>query len=218
MIRRFLKLKSWRDTECIIVGGGFRASRIGELAIARREPASERRRHRDRPPLIDNDPDEAALIGTGHLLPAWMIEGYDAMLAADIGGTNLRAGVVELNLSKAKDLSKRASSISNSGVTRRGEVKREHAVEELVSMFTTLMKENKTSASRTGHRPGLPGCHPRGWLDRAWRAESPGQLGEQQFQSAARDPRAHSAHRRARDRRRHAQRCGRAGTERDPAR
>ena len=35
MIRRFLRLKGWRDTERIAVGGGLRESRIGELAIGR---------------------------------------------------------------------------------------------------------------------------------------------------------------------------------------
>ena len=40
------------------------------------------------------------------LLPAWMVEGYDAILAVDVGGTNIRAGIVELNISKGKDLSK----------------------------------------------------------------------------------------------------------------
>ena len=35
VIRRFLKAKPWRDTECIVIGGGFRASRVGELAIGR---------------------------------------------------------------------------------------------------------------------------------------------------------------------------------------
>ena len=35
VIRRFLKLKAWRDTERIVVGGGFRGSRVGELAIGR---------------------------------------------------------------------------------------------------------------------------------------------------------------------------------------
>src|SRR5258705_13649086 len=33
--RRFLKTKAWADTERIVVGGGFRESRVGELAIAR---------------------------------------------------------------------------------------------------------------------------------------------------------------------------------------
>src|SRR4051794_25870245 len=33
--RRFLKTKAWADTERIVVGGGFRRSRVGEVAIAR---------------------------------------------------------------------------------------------------------------------------------------------------------------------------------------
>ena len=32
---RFLKTKAWADTERIVVGGGFRQSRVGEIAIAR---------------------------------------------------------------------------------------------------------------------------------------------------------------------------------------
>ena len=35
--RRFLKTKAWAKTERIMVGGGFRDSRLGELAIARTE-------------------------------------------------------------------------------------------------------------------------------------------------------------------------------------
>src|ERR1700704_5107005 len=35
--RRFLKTKAWEKTERIVVGGGFRDSRLGELAIARAE-------------------------------------------------------------------------------------------------------------------------------------------------------------------------------------
>ena len=35
VIRRYLKLKGWKDTERIVVGGGFRASRVGELVIGR---------------------------------------------------------------------------------------------------------------------------------------------------------------------------------------
>ena len=35
VIRRFLRLKCWKDTERIAVGGGLRQSRIGELAIGR---------------------------------------------------------------------------------------------------------------------------------------------------------------------------------------
>src|SRR5262245_54708750 len=35
VIRRFLKLKEWKDTERIVIGGGFRGSRVGELVIGR---------------------------------------------------------------------------------------------------------------------------------------------------------------------------------------
>ena len=35
VVRRFLKAKAWDGTERIAMGGGFRESHIGELAIAR---------------------------------------------------------------------------------------------------------------------------------------------------------------------------------------
>src|ERR1700751_1953267 len=35
IIQRFLKLKEWKNTERIVIGGGFRASRLGELVSGR---------------------------------------------------------------------------------------------------------------------------------------------------------------------------------------
>src|SRR3712207_3576400 len=35
VVRRFLRLKGWRDKERIVVAGGFRESRMGERAIGR---------------------------------------------------------------------------------------------------------------------------------------------------------------------------------------
>jgi len=106
VIRRFLKLKAWRDTERIVVGGGFRATRVGEISIGRAAVILKS----DKVPLdllpVRNVPDEAGLIGAAHLAPRWMFEAHDAILAVDIGGTNIRAGVVALNLKKASDLSK----------------------------------------------------------------------------------------------------------------
>ena len=51
-------------------------------------------------------PDDAGLIGTLHLAPSWIFEGHDSILAVDIGGTNIRCGVVETRWKKAPDLSK----------------------------------------------------------------------------------------------------------------
>ena len=106
VIRRFLRLKEWRDTECLVIGGGFRASRIGELVIGRSAVLLKADGVDVDLELIRNDPDEAGLIGGAHLLPAWMLKGHDALLTVDVGGTNIRAGLVELNLGKANDLGK----------------------------------------------------------------------------------------------------------------
>src|SRR5262249_27945974 len=108
VIRRFLKLKAWEDTGCIAIGGGFRASRVGELVIGRTGVILKADKVPIDLPPIRNDPNEAGLLGAAHLAPRWMFEAHDAILAVDIGGTNFRAGVVTLNLKKAPDLSKAA--------------------------------------------------------------------------------------------------------------
>src|SRR5262249_13668576 len=73
IIRRFLKLKAWRDTECIAVGGGFRASRVGELAIGRAAVILKADGVRIDLVPIHRDPDEAGLIGAAHLRPPGML-------------------------------------------------------------------------------------------------------------------------------------------------
>jgi len=100
IVDRFLKQKAWKDTERIVVGGGLRASRIGELAIGRASVALKANgRNVDLKP-IHHHPDEAGLIGAVHLVPAWMFEGHDAILAVDIGGSNIRAGLVKVIVKK----------------------------------------------------------------------------------------------------------------------
>jgi hypothetical protein len=137
--RRFLKTKAWAKTERIVVGGGFRDSRLGELAIARTEIIlrSEDFKIEMRP--IDFHPDEAALIGALHLAPSWIFEGYDSILAVDIGGTNIRCGVVETRLKKADDLSK--AQVWKAELWRHAddEPSRESAVKRLVKMLKHLI-------------------------------------------------------------------------------
>src|SRR5439155_7861286 len=106
IIRRFLKLKEWKGTEPIAVGGGFRASRVGELVIGRAAVILKADNIAIDLVPIHHDPDQAGLIGAVHLAPAWMFKAFDAILGIDIGGTNIRAGVVQLNLKTAPDLSK----------------------------------------------------------------------------------------------------------------
>ena len=136
---RFLKTKAWADTECIVVGGGFRNSGVGELAIARAGVLLKGEGRRiDLMPIVHH-PDDAGLIGAAHLMPAWMLKGNDAILAVDIGGTNMRAGVVELNMDKHPDL--REARVWKSERWRHAddEPARSAAIAELVEMIEGLI-------------------------------------------------------------------------------
>jgi hypothetical protein len=139
--RRFLKTKAWDGTERIIVGGGFRESRLGELAIARTEIILRSEDFDIDLVPIRFHPDDAGLIGTLHLAPSWIFEAHDSILAVDIGGTNIRCGVVETNWKKAKDLSKAAVWTSELWRHADDEPTREGAVKRLVKMLKTLIAD-----------------------------------------------------------------------------
>ncbi|HLZ01737.1 MAG TPA: ROK family protein [Bradyrhizobium sp.] len=138
--RRFLKSKAWAKTERIVVGGGFRDSRLGELAIARTEIILRAEDFKIEMVPIRFHPDEAALIGALHLAPSWIFEGYDSILAVDIGGTNIRCGVVETRAKKAADLSRAAVWKSELWRHADDEPSRESAVKRLVKMLENLIK------------------------------------------------------------------------------
>jgi predicted NBD/HSP70 family sugar kinase len=137
--QRFMKTKGWTDTERIVVGGGFRESRVGELAIARTDMILKAEGFKVDLVPIRYDPDDAGLIGCLHLAPSWIFEAHDSILAVDIGGTNIRCGVVETRFKKAPDLSK--ASVWESELWRHAddEPSREGAVKRLVKMLKALI-------------------------------------------------------------------------------
>ena len=148
VIRRFLRAKGWQDTERIAIGGGLRASRVGEIAVGR---AAVLLRAEGRPVTlrpIRHHPDEAGLIGAVHLAPSWVFAGHDCILAADIGGTNMRAGVVELKLKKAPDLSAAHVMGFDRWRHRDDGPKRDEAVDRLAGMLRKLIRR----AERDGRR------------------------------------------------------------------
>ena len=106
VLARFLKEKSWKNTERVVVGGGLKESAFGELAIARAMVLLKAEGLKIEVIPIVHHPDEAGLIGAMHLIPAWMLEGHDSLVAVDIGGTNIRAGIVETRIKGKSDLSK----------------------------------------------------------------------------------------------------------------
>jgi predicted NBD/HSP70 family sugar kinase len=141
---RFLKSKAWADTERIVVGGGFRESRVGELAIARSDIILKAEGFKVDVVPIRYHPDDAGLIGCLHLAPSWIFEAHDSILAVDIGGTNIRCGVVETRFKKAPDLSK--ASVWESELWRHGddEPTREGAVKRVVKMLKGLITAAET--------------------------------------------------------------------------
>src|SRR6266704_390221 len=146
--RRFLKTKAWADTERIVVGGGFRESRVGELAIARADIILKAGDFKVDLMPIRFHPDDAGLIGCLHLAPSWIFEGQDAILSVDIGGTNIRCGVVETRWKKAPDLSK--AEVWKSELWRHAddEPTREGAVKRLTKMLKALIGLSETE----GHK------------------------------------------------------------------
>ena len=140
VIRRFLRLKEWKDVERIVVGGGLRQSRIGELAIGRTSIALKGRGHAVDLHPIRHAPDHAGLIGSIHLVPSWVLAGHDSILAVDIGGSNIRAGIVEFHKKKKRDLSDASVHRLELWRHRDDAPKREDAVEQLIGFLLDLVK------------------------------------------------------------------------------
>jgi predicted NBD/HSP70 family sugar kinase len=99
-----------------------------------------------------------------------MFKAHDAILGVDIGGTNMRAGIVDLNLKKKPDLSKAA--VWKYELWRHAEeddVKREDAVNNLAGMLQRLIA--KAQREKINLAPfigiGCPGIiEPDGSIDR----------------------------------------------------
>ena len=148
VIRRFMKLEKWQGTQRIVVGGGLRGSRVGELAIGRTAVLLRSDGIEIELVPIRHHPDEAGLIGGAHLAPSWIFAGHDSILALDIGGTNARAGLVALNLKRAPDLTRVAVDTSELWRHRDDQPTRDEAVDRIVAMLNGLIKR----ASKEGLR------------------------------------------------------------------
>jgi len=158
VIRAFLKQKCWREAQRIMVGGGMSAPRVGRIAIARACLIINAEDRELELVPIDYDPDEAALVGATHLVPAWLFKGYDAILAVDIGGTNIRAGLVELRVKNGGDFSK--ARVKRLERWRHGDQKnlnREDALEGLIDILKSLIHYAKKHRVRLAPFIGV-GC------------------------------------------------------------
>ena len=157
VIRRFLRLKDWQDTQRIVIGGGFCADRIGELAIGRAAVILKSEERALELVMIRNDPDEAGLIGCIHLAPSWIFGGHDSILAVDIGGSNIRVGIVSINAKKDPTLAKSKVVVSETWCHMNEEPTREDAVAKLVAMLSSMIKQAGKEGLRLAPFVGI-GC------------------------------------------------------------
>lgn len=146
--RRYLRLKAWRDVERITIGGGFRQSRIGELVIGRAAVILKSERIKVDMVPLNHHPDEAALIGCARLVPAWLFEGFDNLIAVDVGGSNIRCGVVGLDTVEGGDFNQ--TKVTTFELWRHTEDKpsREKAVDRLVKMVQRSVRKAKKQGGR----------------------------------------------------------------------
>ncbi|HEY0440491.1 MAG TPA: ROK family protein [Xanthobacteraceae bacterium] len=155
--RRFLKAKGWKDTELLVVGGGMRESQFGEIAIGRAGVILKTEGIKIDLRPIRHHPDDAGLIGAVQLAPAWIFRGHDSILAVDIGGTNIRCGVVELDLKKAPDLSRAEVWRRELWRHRDDKPKRDEAIEKLIAMLQKLIAAAEKEKLRLAPFIGI-GC------------------------------------------------------------
>ncbi|HZV07731.1 MAG TPA: hypothetical protein VE999_21775 [Gemmataceae bacterium] len=155
VIERFMKQPAWSGVKEIIVGGGFSRGRIGVMAIGRANALLKSMGADIELSPIKEDPDEAALIGAIHLFPFAETCSYGGMLAVDIGGSNIRAGVIIPSRKKAAD--KQRASVWRSELWRHRDedIDRDTAVWDLVGMLKGLVKAAERHKIRLGPVIGI---------------------------------------------------------------
>jgi predicted NBD/HSP70 family sugar kinase len=95
VVARLLETPEWRDTQCIAIGGGFREGRVGELVIGRASVLLRASGLSISLVPLRHHPEQAGLLGGVYLAPEEVLREYRGILAVDIGGTNVRTGIVE---------------------------------------------------------------------------------------------------------------------------
>jgi len=98
VIKRLLETEEWRATQCIAIGGGFREGRVSELVTGRTAVMLRAEGVGTSLVPLRHHPEVAGLIGGVHLAPDDVLREFQGILAVDIGGTNVRTGIVEPEL------------------------------------------------------------------------------------------------------------------------
>lgn len=105
VIDRFMRQPSWKGVERVVIGGGFPESDVGERAILQAAAMLQEMNQSVQLGRISHATDDGGLLGWVHLVPPPLLKRRDAILALDIGGTNVRCGIVKTRIRRSPDLS-----------------------------------------------------------------------------------------------------------------
>jgi predicted NBD/HSP70 family sugar kinase len=159
VINAFLKWSYWKNTERIVIGGGMAARHVGDIALH----AAQSRLLKTRPDLtltkIHHHPDEAGLVGSVHLIPSSRLNGKDGLLTVDIGGSKVRAGIVEFGARKSGLLADARVWCSDVWRHAKAGATRRKLVDKTVKMLATLIEQADEAKFRLSPlvRVGIPG-------------------------------------------------------------
>ncbi|HJT99118.1 MAG TPA: ROK family protein [Rhodanobacteraceae bacterium] len=156
VIERFRRVPAWRGVERVVIGGGFSEGRVGALVIARAQGCLDERGAAIALHPIRRDPDEAGLAGAPHLVPPWVLEGFGAMLAVDLGGSNVRCGIVAFRARRRRVDNVRVVAMRH-WQHAEDDASRTALVDEIVAMLGRLAKLARKERRRLAPLLGI-GC------------------------------------------------------------
>jgi hypothetical protein len=140
----FLSQPEWHKVTRIVLGGGFPDSKVGGLAIRRAARLLKRSRAGVELCPLQHDSDDAGLLGWVQLASK-LARKHDTFLAVDIGGSNIRCGIVEHRLARAKSGAKARVVERSEWRHADDDPKRGEAVTRLAGMLNGLIAQARTT-------------------------------------------------------------------------
>lgn len=103
VVERFARHPTWQGVRRVRVGGGFKESGLGRLALRLAERRLKQRGTVMALEALRHHADDAGLVGWVHALPTSATVAGVRFLAVDLGGTNVRCGIVEPETSRGNE-------------------------------------------------------------------------------------------------------------------
>ncbi|WP_156414292.1 ROK family protein [Bordetella sp. N] len=145
VVRRFTRHASWQGVQRVAIGGGFKQSLAGRRTIRRADQLLREAKVEIRLRAMHHHSDEGGLVGWAHVAPSAVWRHYDSMLAVDIGGTNVRCGIVRVPGGETKNKPRNPDDARVTNVRKWGHAAdknmthREHLVQGIADMLTRLI-------------------------------------------------------------------------------